>query len=54
MWLTVGPGVYLEVDFWHTHDGGHHLHDAALAEVEAHALAHRLASYHGATEPRVR
>ncbi len=46
MWLKVGEVGYLEVDFWHSHgDSGTHLHDALVATVEAHALAHRLGSY---------
>jgi hypothetical protein len=41
MWLTVGKGA-IEVVFEHTHDGRRHRHDALVATVEAHALAHRL------------
>ena len=55
MWLQVGTVGYIEVDFWHSHDGHHHLHDANVAaSVEAHGMAHRLASFDGDAEPRIR
>ncbi len=54
MWLKVGEVGYLEVDFWHSHGDEAHLHDGLVASVEAHQLAHRLASYRGAAEPQVR
>jgi hypothetical protein len=42
----LGKVGYLEVDFWHTHNGRHHLHDALVAaSIQAHQLAHRLAPY---------
>jgi hypothetical protein len=46
MWLAGGDQVTfcLDVDFMHSHDGRLHMHDAGVAEVEAHQLAHRLAS----------
>jgi hypothetical protein len=55
MWLTVGKGA-IDLDFWHSHPdaGGAHLHDLLVASVEAHALAHRLASYGGDAEPKIR
>ena len=46
MWLKGEEGrFYLEVQFEHLHDGLRHRHDALVATVEAHALAHRLGSY---------
>jgi hypothetical protein len=36
----LGKVGYLEVDFWHRHNGRHHLHDALVAaSIEAHQLA---------------
>jgi hypothetical protein len=56
MWLAGGDEVkfFLDLDFMHTHDAGLHMHDAAVAEVKAHQLAHRLASCGGAAEPLIR
>ncbi len=43
MWLVgSGRGFFVELVFWHTHDGRCHRHDALVADVEAHQLCHRL------------
>ncbi len=42
MWLTVGTVGAIELMFEHTHDGRRHRHDLAVADAQAHQLAHRL------------
>ncbi len=42
MLLSIGTVGYLEVDFFHTHDGHLHRHSAAVADPLAHQLSHRL------------
>ena len=40
--ILAGKGFEIVVVFSHLHDGRRHEHDLAVADAEAHALAHRL------------